>query len=77
MIGTAQEIMELVALDDRLLPCIDFGHLNARTHGEMATREEVAVLFDLMEQTIGIERAKIFHSHFSKIEYSKAEKSAI
>ena len=68
---TAQEIMELVALDDRLLPCIDFGHLNARTHGEMATREEVAALFDLMEQTIGIERAKIFHSHFSKIEYSK------
>ena len=71
VIGTAQEIMELVALDDRLLPCIDFGHLNARTHGEMATREEVAALFDLMEQTIGIERAKIFHSHFSKIEYSK------
>ena len=71
VIGTAQEIMELVALDDRLLPCIDFGHLNARTHGEMATQEEVAALFDLMEQTIGIERAKIFHSHFSKIEYSK------
>lgn len=71
VIGTAQEIMELVALDDRLLPCIDFGHLNARTHGAMSTQEQVAELFDLMEQTIGIERAKIFHSHFSKIEYSK------
>ena len=65
------EIMELVALDDRLLPCIDFGHLNARTHGGMCTREAVAALFDLMENTIGIQRARSFHSHFSKIEYGK------
>ncbi|MDO4286824.1 MAG: TIM barrel protein [Eubacteriales bacterium] len=71
VIGTAEEIMELVRLDDRLLPCIDFGHLNARTHGGMRTREDVAALFDRMENTIGIERARIFHSHFSKIEYGK------
>lgn len=71
VIGTAEEIMELVALDDRLLPCIDFGHLNARTHGGMCTREDVAALFDLMENTIGMERARVFHSHFSKIEYGK------
>ena len=71
VIGTAEEIMELVALDDRLLPCIDFGHLNARTHGGMRTREDVIALFDMMENTIGIERAKKFHSHFSKIEYGK------
>ena len=71
VIGTAEEIMELVALDDRLLPCIDFGHLNARTHGGMCTREAVAALFDLMEHTIGIQRARQFHSHFSKIEYGK------
>ena len=71
VIGTAEEIMELVALDDRLLPCIDFGHLNARTHGGMCTREDVKALYDLMENTIGIERARQFHSHFSKIEYGK------
>lgn len=71
VIGTAEEIMELVALDDRLLPCIDFGHLNARTHGGMNSREDVKALFDLMENTIGMERARIFHSHFSKIEYGK------
>lgn len=71
VIGTAEEIMELVALDDRLLPCIDFGHLNARTHGGMNSRDAVAALYDLMEQTIGISRARVFHSHFSKIEYGK------
>lgn len=71
VIGTAEEIMELVSLDDRLLPCIDFGHLNARTHGGMCTQEDVAALYDLMENTIGVQRARIFHSHFSKIEYGK------
>ncbi len=71
VIGTAEEIMQLVALDDRLLPCIDFGHLNARTHGGMSSREDVAALFDLMERTIGQQRARSFHAHFSKIEYSK------
>ena len=71
VIGTAEEIMELVALDDRLMPCIDFGHLNARTHGGMCTREDVAALYDLMENTIGGARARQFHSHFSKIEYGK------
>jgi deoxyribonuclease-4 len=71
VIGTAEEIFELVAMDDRLLPCIDFGHLNARTHGGLMTAEAVTALFDAMENTIGRERSRIFHSHFSKIEYGK------
>lgn len=70
VIGTAEEIFSLVALDDRLLPCIDFGHLNARTGGGMNTLESFAALLDQMEQTIGKERTQIFHAHFSKIEYS-------
>lgn len=71
VIGTAEEIFRLVALDDRLLPCIDFGHLNARTQGGLTEREAVRALFDRMERRIGMERARRFHSHFSKIEYSK------
>lgn len=69
VIGSAEEIFELVALDDRLLPCIDFGHLNARTCGKCSTEEEFAQVLDLMENTIGIARARVFHSHFSHIEY--------
>lgn len=69
IIGSAEEIFELVALDDRLLPCIDFGHLNARTCGKCSTEEEFAQVLDLMENTIGTERARVFHSHFSHIEY--------
>lgn len=69
VIGSAKEIFELVALDDRLLPCIDFGHLNARTCGKCSTEEEFTQVLNLMENTIGTERARVFHSHFSHIEY--------
>lgn len=69
VIGSAEEIFELVALDGRLLPCIDFGHLNARTCGKCSTEEQFAQVLDLMENTIGTERARVFHSHFSHIEY--------
>ena len=69
-LGTLEEVMELCRLDDRLLPCIDFGHLNCRTGGHMNTREEVKALFDLMENTIGHERTAKLHAHFSHIEYN-------
>ena len=70
VLGSAEEVCELVAADERLLPCIDFGHLNCRTEGCMSTREDVAQLFDLMENTIGVERTRVLHAHFSHIEYN-------
>lgn len=30
-LGDLDEVMELCQVDERFLPCIDFGHLNART----------------------------------------------
>lgn len=70
VIGSAEEICALVALDDRLLPCIDFGHLNARTGGRCNSEEAFAALFDRMENEIGAARTARLHGHFSKIEYS-------
>ena len=70
VLGSAEEVCELVAADERLLPCIDFGHLNCRTGGGMSTREDVARLFDRMENGIGAERTRILHAHFSHIEYN-------
>lgn len=70
VIGSAEEVLELIAADERLLPCIDFGHLNCRTGGGMSTREDVAHLFGVMEKTIGVERTRVLHAHFSHIEYN-------
>ena len=69
-LGTLQEVMELCKLDERLIPCIDFGHLNARDLGYFKTIADYKTVFATIENELGIDRLKIFHSHFSKIEYT-------
>ena len=69
-LGTLEEVLELCKIDENLIPCIDFGHLNARTLGKMNSREEFLDAFNKMENAIGVDRMKLFHSHFSKIEYT-------
>ena len=70
VLGTAEEVCELVAADDRLLPCIDFGHLNARTLGGIQSRADYVAILDRMDEVLGDERARRFHVHFSRIEFS-------
>jgi deoxyribonuclease-4 len=70
-LGDLYEVMELCKLDDRLIPCIDFGHLNARTLGEIKGKEDYKKILDTIENELGSDRLKIFHSHFSRIEYTK------
>ena len=69
-LGDLDEVMELCRLDDSFLPCIDFGHLNARTLGGYKTVADFEVIFDAVKDKLGTEREQIFHSHFSKIEYT-------
>lgn len=70
-VGTLEEVLEMCKVDERLIPCVDFGHLNARTHGSLSCKEAFEAVFDKMENAIGKDRTAVFHSHFSKIEYSK------
>lgn len=70
-LGNLDEVLVLCSLDDRLLPTIDFGHLNARTLGGLNSYESFLEIFDKIENKLGLDRLKIFHSHFSKIEYTK------
>ncbi len=69
-LGDLREVMEICKVDDTFIPCIDFGHLNARTFGEIKGKAEYATILDTIENELGADRAKIFHSHFSKIEYT-------
>lgn len=70
-LGDLEETLSLCRLDERLLPTIDFGHLNARTLGGIKTEEDYAVILDRIRDLLGAERERIFHCHFSKIEYTK------
>ena len=70
-LGDLEEVLCLCQVDERFLPCIDFGHLNARTLGGLKTEEDFGRVFTAMENRLGIERARGFHAHFSKIEYTE------
>ena len=69
-LGTLEEVLALCSVDKRITPCIDFGHLNARTLGGIRSKEDYAAILDRMAETLGDERAERFHVHFSRIEYS-------
>ena len=69
-LGTLDEVMALCKLDERLLPCIDFGHINARTLGGLKTKEDFENILNTIENELGASRLREFHSHFSKIEYT-------
>ncbi len=70
-LGDLDEVLEFCKVDERFLPCIDFGHLNSRTQGGLNSREAFAAVLDRLLGDLGAERAAQFHAHFSKIEYTK------
>ena len=69
-LGTLDEVLALCGVDERITPCIDFGHLNARTLGGIQTKADYAAILDRMAEVLGDDRARQFHVHFSRIEYS-------
>ena len=69
-LGTLEEVLALCGVDKRITPCIDFGHLNARTLGGIQTKADYAAILDRLGEALGDERAARFHVHFSRIEYS-------
>ena len=69
-LGTLNEVLALCEVDARITPCIDFGHLNARTLGGIRSKADYAAILDRIGEVLGDERAERFHVHFSRIEFS-------
>ena len=69
-LGDLDEVLELCTLDERLIPCVDFGHLYARSLGADEGAEACMRMLDRMKEVLGEERASQFHSHFSRIEFT-------
>ena len=70
-LGTLEEVLALCGVDRRITPCIDFGHLNARTLGGIRSKADYAAILDRIGEALGDARARQFHVHFSRIEYSR------
>ncbi|MBQ9485241.1 MAG: TIM barrel protein [Clostridia bacterium] len=69
-IGTVEEITEFCKTDKVFVPCVDFGHINAREQGSLKTQDDYEKILSYMIDGLGAEKMKNFHVHFSKIEYS-------
>ena len=74
-LGTLDEVLALCEVDNRITPCIDFGHLYARSCGEQfaaaTAPADYAALLDTLAARLGDDRAVHFHAHFSRIAYTK------
>ncbi len=70
-LGTVDEVLALCAVDARITPCIDFGHIYARSGGtELTDTASYAALLDKLSDALGDDRAVHFHAHFSRIAYT-------
>ncbi len=71
--GTVAEVAQMCSIDARIIPTLDFGHINSFGQGSLKTEEDFKMVFNILKNYIG-ERYKNVHIHFSKIEYgSKGE----
>ena len=69
-LGNLDEVLDMCTVDERFYPCIDFGHLNSRTQGEVNSTAAFEQVIDTIANRLGTERGRCFHVHFSKIAYT-------
>lgn len=69
-IGTVDEIISFCEIDKVFIPCVDFGHVNARECGILKGEKDYREIIEKMVSRLGYEKMKHFHIHFSKIEYT-------
>lgn len=72
-LGTLDEVITLCRMDPRLVPVVDFGHMNARERGGVFPDADAYLsVFDKIGDALGEDVAKNLHCHFSRIEYTDA-----
>lgn len=72
-LGTLEEVLTLCKLDPRLVPVVDFGHMNARECGGVFPNADAYLrVFDRIGEVLSDEVARNLHCHFSRIEWTAA-----
>ncbi len=70
-IGDYKEVIDFCKLSPNYVPTFDFGHINALSHGSLKSEEDYRVIIKYLINELGMEKAKLLHIHFSKIEYGE------
>jgi deoxyribonuclease-4 len=74
--GNLDETLNMCSQLDKMLPCIDFAHLHARSNGKENSYDEFTVVLEKVENVLGREALENMHVHISGIEYGpKGEKN--
>ncbi len=68
-IGTAEEIIDFCTVDEHLIPCFDFGHINCYLQGGLKSKDDYRRIIDLSYEKLGKKKTDNMHVHFSKIMY--------
>lgn len=70
--GTLEEVVRLSAELDRVIPCVDFGHLYCRNFcKKFLEKKDFKEVFDFIEKHLGAKAAKFLHIHFTSIRCNK------
>ena len=70
-VGSPAEIFNICTYSPRLIPTLDFGHINCIMQGKLKTKQDYKDILNLGIDTLGFERMKNFHVHFSKIKFNE------
>ena len=71
MFGTLDEVLQLSAEIDGVLPCVDWAHLHARTgNGAFNSYDEFAAALTRIKAALGEKGLKTLHNHMSGIDYT-------
>jgi deoxyribonuclease-4 len=68
--GSIEEIVSLSEECEKVLPCVDFSHLHARSAGKNNTLKEFTENLSLIEEKLGRKALNEMHIHLSGIAYS-------
>jgi deoxyribonuclease-4 len=69
-VGSLEEIITICQEVEGTQLVVDWGHLHARNLGTFRKVEDMRVVAEKIESTLGTEALRGMHCHFSKIEYS-------
>jgi deoxyribonuclease-4 len=70
--GSLEEVLNLSQdLGPKVMPCVDFAHIHARTNGKINTYNEFCQVIDNIQNKLGKNGIKNMHIHISGIKYSK------
>ncbi len=73
--GSLEETVQMARAVPGVLPCIDFGHLYARTQGQINGYDAFSRVLDYTAESLGARWNKNVHLHISGVEYGlKGEK---